>query len=377
VKTFCKTTCGKTYAIYPLAFLVLVFTANAALFNSTVYYRVLQPKSSAGRAYYFSTAEKARPFNPDKDILVLGDSRIESGFSAEISSRVSTGSNFINAGLAGTAPRVWYYLLREIDPDALRYKAVVLTVSSFSDRNTFNDNNRDDVRYLAPLTGFSDISDISLSYDSNLFKVENAFNLCLKGFALKGDVTEFLHDPIKRLEIVGQYDIVKERREFTGKAADLRGLSIDVHTNRILFPKGISEQERLYISNDFSNPFDKILPYNIRYNRTWLKKIIEYYRDSDTLIFLVKIPCVPLFTGKQNLKPEESSSLLELAREHADTVILVKDTVFDYLEKPEYFADHVHLNRTGRELFSNSLASSVAHSLQSLSPRKQQRRPLQ
>lgn len=351
-------------------FILFVLLINLSLFNSKVYFKILQPKSSAGRTYFLSTTEKVRISNPLRDIIVLGDSRIEFGFSAEISNNTNENFNFINAGIAGTASRVWYYLLREIDPHADRYRAIILTFSSFSDRNTFNENNRDDTRYLIPLVGVYDIPGIALSYDSKIKKAENALSLLLKGFALKGDIIEFIQNPKKRIDVVGQYDIAEQRKNYRPKINSLNGLYYDSVRKCIIFPNDISEQEKSKISRDFSNPFKSILSYNVRYNFKWLNKIIEFYKNSDTLIILAKIPNVPLYTGKQYLKTNESSSLLEIATNNKKNVIILSDKLFHYLEKPDYFRDHIHLSRSGRELFSRHIASTTVNYLSPVAANK-------
>jgi hypothetical protein len=150
-----------------------------------------------------------------------------------------------------------------------------------------------------------------------------------------------------------------ERKNYTGKNNSLNGLYYDSKKNCLIFPNGLSEQEKSYISNDFSNPRNNILSYNIHYNQKWLNNIIKYYKNSDTLIILAKIPCVPLHTGKQNLKFGESSSLLDIAKTNKNKVIIIQDNLFDYLEDPQYFADHIHFNFLGRELFSKHLSSVI------------------
>lgn len=354
-----------------IVFFLFVLLINIFLFNSKVYFKILQPKSSAGRTHFFSTTEKVRTSNPSRDIIVLGDSRIEFGFSDEISNSTTDKFHFLNAGIAGTASRVWYYLLREMDPRSDRYRAIILTFSSFSDRFNFNENNRDDIRYLVPLAGIYDTLEIAFSYDTKLYQVENALCLLLKGFALQGDILEFLQNPKKRIDVVGKYNIAEERKNYRPTSDSLNGIYYDSIKNSIIFPNDIPEQEKFYISRDYSNQFDNILLYNIRYNLRWLNKIIEFYTNSNTLIILAKIPCVPLYTGRQNLRTNESSSLLDIGILNSNKVIILPDELFNYLEKPEYFRDHIHLNRPGRELFSRHIASTIVNYLSSVTATKQ------
>ncbi len=42
---------------------------------------------------------------------------------------------FVNAAISGSTPRSWYYLLRELDPDSSRFRAIVLAVDDYRDED--------------------------------------------------------------------------------------------------------------------------------------------------------------------------------------------------------------------------------------------------
>jgi hypothetical protein len=211
--------------------------------------------------------------------------------------------------------------------------------------------------------GITDVLDVALSYGTKRASVQNAFDILLKGFALKGDILEFIENPFKRIDVVKKYNIFEERKEYKGRTESMAGLYYDARQDRIHFPKGVSEQNKSFILRDFRNPFSKIRANIQRFNKKWLNKIVRHYKNSRTTIILAKIPRVPLHTGRLDLRPGENSSLLEIATKNPENVLLFPDTVFDYLEKPEYFADYIHLNMSGRELFSKHIASIVHRSI--------------
>ena len=51
-----------------------------------------------------------------------------------------SGYVFRSAGAAGTDPRSWYYMLRDLDPTASRYRAVVFGVDDFDDEDEGEDD---------------------------------------------------------------------------------------------------------------------------------------------------------------------------------------------------------------------------------------------
>ena len=107
---------------------------DLSLFRSGLYYRWAEPDSTAGSVVRAQMTIR-HDYEPDRrNVLVLGNSRIGEGFSALLADAASGNDDlhFINGSIAGTTPRVWYYLLRAIDPDANRFSAIALMVDSTS-----------------------------------------------------------------------------------------------------------------------------------------------------------------------------------------------------------------------------------------------------
>src|SRR5712691_5308277 len=112
---------------------VLVFFAiDAAIFHSGLYESILKPDSFAGRVSRAAGGEKQRKASGLKDILLVGDSRIGQGFAEAIANKAATGRGvrFIKRVAPASSPRVWYHLLREVDPLANRYCMIVMPVKS-------------------------------------------------------------------------------------------------------------------------------------------------------------------------------------------------------------------------------------------------------
>ncbi len=65
---------------------------------------------------------------------------------------------FRSAGCAGSDPRAWYFMLRDLDPDASRYRALVIGTDDYDDEDTFEDH-ADDIRALHYVTARLRLSD--------------------------------------------------------------------------------------------------------------------------------------------------------------------------------------------------------------------------
>src|SRR5207253_6376662 len=101
---------------------------DGVIFHTRLYQSLLEPKSNAGRVLALARQEKQRRPAGGKEILVLGDSRMGIGFSEEVADEIAAGRDvsFFNRSMPESVPRLWYYLLREIDPSASRYQAIVM-----------------------------------------------------------------------------------------------------------------------------------------------------------------------------------------------------------------------------------------------------------
>ena len=80
----------KVFRNLALAIVGLIL-ADGVVFHSSFYTTVLKPKSHAGVVANHLRAEKRRPRIADKEILVIGDSRVEQGFDNEIANEMARG----------------------------------------------------------------------------------------------------------------------------------------------------------------------------------------------------------------------------------------------------------------------------------------------
>src|SRR5690242_13907821 len=103
------------------------------VFHSGIYVSWLDPFSSTGLARLVVYNEEKRPVGAS-DVLIVGDSRTQ-GLSPRLANSLAseTSYNFASIAVPGSTPRVWYYLLRTIDPHRDRYAAIVFGLDDYDD----------------------------------------------------------------------------------------------------------------------------------------------------------------------------------------------------------------------------------------------------
>jgi lysophospholipase L1-like esterase len=90
------------------------------------------------------------------------------------------------------------------------------------------------------------------------------------------------------------------------------------------------------------------------YRKFWLGRILQLYRNSPTRIVFLELPRGPLI----NPSRPASTAFVDWARKQPNVVVLHPET-FRSLETPETFFDGLHLNRSGRTIFSARLAEKL------------------
>jgi hypothetical protein len=346
-----------------LSALTLLFAADSLIFRSGWYERYLEPDSNAGatqltllRARH-QQAQWSEPL-----ILSMGDSRMNYSPKAanEYAASIGWPYRMSHGGVAGTTLRAWYYILREIDPTARRYKAIVLPVDDFDDEDTYNNFNDYplDAAYLALLLRVTDLPDYPLSYTTPKYAYD-AWRACLlKGLILRRDIQALLNNPRKRAANAkavrdwwpnGSYDYLEDER-------NVSGLSIDWTTRAVTFPSYADEHFRETVKTVLLRPAAPQTGRYADYRRRWFGKIFERYRGTGTRILIVKLPRAPIIRPPE-LVSKLSSSIRDFAK--VPHVRLGDEHRYEPLERPENFKDALHLNRQGSLQYTRMLVDEL------------------
>lgn len=344
--------------------IVLFASLEALVFRSGLYQRALHPNSSSGVFWNSVKFEKIRPSSGLKEVLVVGDSRIAEGFSASRGDQLlkSLGFKFINGGVSGSTLRNWYHYLREVDPNASRYAAIVLPFESYSDRDTGEQGESRyflDLQIMAPVLRLSDIPTLIADIDPPISKVRAFQELLFKGLIYRKDLIDFLADPRLRRKLVRERNGVADgfAYGYEGQSLSLAGLSADPSTQQLKSHLILSEAVISGLENRIKKPVVEKNGYLARYRKKWLGKILARYANSSTRIVTVRIPVNP-FAKILPRAPVEVGFISEVAAQRLVTA-LPEDYFYD-LERGDFFFDYLHLNHDGQQRFTAGLVKQIS-----------------
>ena len=341
------------------------------IFRSGFYFGWTDPNSSLGvLARAIVNVDHAS--KTDRNVLVLGDSRIGEGFSAKSASAVAAatgrGIAFINGGVAGTTPRVWYYLLRAMLQSGQLPAAVAIMTTSYHDNDSSDLPARtSDIMFVHPLLQPRDLVTFPASFPSVDGQIAAARAILLSGYHYKSDLADLLLHPARRIETVRSwrangFDWVND---YSGHNTSLEGLQLDLPSGRLSIPPQVQDVEPLRLAayaaklRQFSGrPPDD--PSSRGYRSLWYGRIGALCRAKGIALFVFRIPRGPLHFMAHG-DGEATGGLADLR--DGGRLRLLPATQFDDLERPEFFFDELHLNAAGRVQFSRSLTTAMLNRL--------------
>lgn len=347
---------ARAYVTPALALLVLL-VADAAVFHSGLYSKVLKWNSSAGGVAIHVEGEVNRSRSGLSEIAVMGDSRLVQGFSARLADELSQPKGFKFAKLAvrGTYPSIWYYMLREVDPLADRYRAIVIPFKS-DDLDVFGNmgDRGTDISMAAPLLRYSD----AFSFAGSFQEWKNryaAFTACiLRGSAYRADLADLLQHPLDRLsQAKRRMALLGATYRHDGRQEDLSGLFYDTKSGKLTLPPNTSSLKRLTLEQNL-----KILQADDgRAERPgyWTERIVRRYEKTNTAIIFFRVPRGPLASV---VRPMQGSDLANTGLA-AESTIVLNLLLFADLERPEFYFDAYHPNATGRQHITERLVGEL------------------
>ena len=347
--------------VLPRIVATLVFFAvfEAVIFHTRIYPSILEPESTAGAMETQLSNEIKRP-KPDRNqVLAVGHSRMALLPRVANSMQPSTGYRFASVGIGGSTPRCWYYELRELDPTARRYAAIIIPTDDFNEPDSYDNlGNRElDIRYLIARLKLSDLADFPWSFDDSKLKWVAVGDILFKGYVYKRDFLDFLSHAKARIAKVRQSDQYSAGwfYDYGGPDHSLAGLQIDWQHNVAHFPDSFTPQQRKLIEDVLFQPRPPDADQLTRYLRRWYGRIIEHYRGSGTKLIFLRVPRAPMPPPEQ--PPKLNSAIRQITSE--PDVIVLDEHFFDPLERTDLFADPMHLTAEGMNRFSRMLATEV------------------
>jgi hypothetical protein len=343
---------GRNLFLGIAAFILL----DGVIFHSELYVSILAPNSYAGRIAEITQAERERAPSGLKEVLVLGDSRIAEGFSATLANELGSpvGLKFVSLAEPAASANTWYYMVREVDPTARRYAAIVIPYGL-----GYEPNSADPLRIsmTAPLLRYSDCFHFASGFQRWSGRFRAFIAVILRGSAYQDDVVDLLAHPVARLKSIQQQATrMHSLAVYKGRDYDLVGTSYDTTTGQITFAEKLTEAQRLAFQKSLIQPAQSDSEYSLKLQREWIPRIMNRYSKSPTAIVLTPVPRGPFIDLPAFLRaydPVLPSSVIQR------TPFSVPRRTFEFLEKPEYYFDAFHLNAKGRQRFTETLVSEL------------------
>ncbi len=349
----------RTLALASLAAFLVFAAIENLVFRTSFYSRVLDPDSSTGYFELILWNELHRKQDSAAEVLAVGDSRM-AAFQPRVANQQNTGLRFASVVVPATTPRCWYYLLRDADPTARRYAAILIPLPDYDDEDRDEDfgDRLHDLTFLAVRLRLRDIFDFAGSYRSLDHRWQALRGSLLKGMVFKRDFQAFLSSPAARLAKVDYYHRASADwiYGYSGDNRTLRGLSVDWAAKTIQFPDGIDATRRDQLHRVLLEPSAPPTGREAAYRRLWLGRIVERYRGSGTRLIFLRLPRSP--APRPDAPPPNPSGFVRRLAADGSAVTL-DEHAFDSLERPELFADALHLNSGGAASFSAMLAAQV------------------
>jgi hypothetical protein len=349
----------------------LCVLADALVFRSRFYTRVLDPHASTGDFEATLSMEAAREYWA-RGVLILGDSRMVQGFSARLANwlQLARGYQFSNVAIPATRERCWYYLLRDLDPDRTRYSVIVVPLESYDDRDLHADDPADktlDAYFLAVRLRLLDSPEFAASFRGTDQRMEAIRLGLIKGLVYRQDVHAFLEHPRQRIAEVRNFRRFGDENvyRFDGFDGSLSGVGFDRDTGLISFPNGFSTDQKQDIQDGILEPVPPQRGYLGDFRRRWLGRIVARYQGTATRILFLR---PPINAFRRLHEPPDTGRSAVRALASRPGVLLIDEHAFDELERPEFFVDFRHLNATGRARFTTKFATLFAQTIHGQQP---------
>ena len=345
---------------------------DALLFRTKMYPQLLEPDSSTGQFELTLRREKkAQSYYGDDLVVTLGDSRF--GYLPRLADELTPRSGYVfrHAGMPGTDVRAWYYMLRDLDPTARRYRAVVFAVNDYMDEDWgIPEDDPRLLHYVIARLRLSDIPNFYRSFQDPALQWEAFRGSILKGLVYQTDILAFLANPMKRIRYVRLCNEgwATWTWNYVDTTRNMVGLQIDWKAWKATMSPGADQNQRDTVKNFLMYPpIARQTGHTAQFRRFWFGRIIDRYRGSPTKIIFLRLARGPI-PRPDNLVHKTTSSIRELARR--PNVLLVPEHAFDSLEHPELYKDAMHLNREGTERFSRMLVEEITRLLGTPQPRE-------
>ncbi|HEY4248077.1 MAG TPA: hypothetical protein VGM64_14595 [Lacunisphaera sp.] len=345
---------------------VLYFACDFLIFRTGLYFKYVEPQSIAG-SVVLGRAIVNHYENPARgNIIVLGDSRVGEGFSAKQANELATSTNlnFIGCGIPGSTPRVWYYFLRQVDPEQKKFSAIVLMTEALTDGELADDfvDYKIDANYCLPLLRWSDLSSFPKTFSKKEQRDRAWQSIAFPLVFAQKDIRGLIAHPVERFRKAALWHSTYPEAiyNYPGRQEVLPDLELEGNPPHPRDWKNVRESIRPQVSGylAMSSGYYPHPPIALAtsYRNEWYGEIAHEYSAKGVPVYVVLMPRGPYHTAlKAPTAP--SGSLAELSA--SGLLHLLPPSAFVGLEIPGNFCDQLHMNTIGRHKFTELLARLI------------------
>ena len=260
------------------------------------------------------------------------------------------------ASIPGTTPRVWPFLFAHLPAPPGGFAAVVVGLHDYHDDTPGGSlrENALDLAFLGPILGPGDAAEVA-DFTAAGSRRDAWLVGCSRIYAWRRDLQDLLLSPWSRYKAARRhYWWLESNQPYVGIDRSLAG--VHVEDGRIV---GLRPEDHGMEAALRSVVWPETTVDDSAYRRKWLGRLADLAAAAGTQLLFVRMPTQVL--PRAVPRPVSSAVLDELAaRPHVR--VLDRD-LFAELERPEFFYDHVHLNRAGAERFTQLLGAALRREL--------------
>src|SRR6185503_8350311 len=192
-----------------------------------------------------------------------------------------TGYTFGSIAVAGATPRSWYYMLRDADPTARFYSAIVIAVESYDDAEKWEveANRADDLSYVIGHLRLSDLWEFSSSYQDPELQWKAARGILFKGLVYKRDLEDLLLHPVSRSRLakLAHRDSFAWHYGYHGPLNSLSGFRVDWELRKLTVPPDADPKFAKLLESYLLDALPPETGAQSRYLKYWLGKTADRY----------------------------------------------------------------------------------------------------
>ena len=338
------------------------------VFRSGLYANVQNPNTYSGALQALIRFNSGAAADPDRNVLLVGNSRMQYGFSVKAFEEDFPQSplKLILAAVPSSNEEQWYYMLQRLDPHHDRYAAVVIPLAGYKVAPWQNDNanHYETAQIVGPIVPPRLWAEFLDGFDVPDTRLRALTIALFTSHAYEFDLQDLLFHPVQRLN-----DVAARNRAGINflyglpiTSENMCSLRLDPATGRPQsYPSRFKMYQIMAMNQEFISPppglARSLTNRNALYEARWIGKIVEAYHGSRTRLIFVDMPHEPLPLPAR--APIVGAPDVRQFIPRWTNITVLPAGAFADLQQPRYFADMDHLNAEANVLFTRRLGQAI------------------